>query len=153
MKSIVVLSDTHGNLSSIEKLLPIINENDYLFHLGDCENDIKLFGKDVKASVCSVKGNCDGGGEDLITEIEGVKMLLTHGDRYGVKSSEYKLLLRAKEVGVSVVFYGHTHIADIKEVDGILFINPGNMTSYNIKSYCYAVAHDGKITAKIVRIN
>ena len=152
MKTAIVVSDTHRNFSSLEKLLSKMQENDYVFHLGDHEYDILEYRKELKEKIHSVKGNCDGGGEDEILEIEGVKILLTHGDRYGVKQTMLKLLLRAKEVGVNAVFYGHTHIPEIEEIDGITFINPGCMTSYSENTYCYAVFHLGKVIAKIVKV-
>jgi putative phosphoesterase len=152
MKTAIVLSDTHRNFSALEKLLPKMLENDFVFHLGDNEGDILSYKKELGAKIYSVKGNCDGGGEDYILEVEKVKILLTHGDRYGVKSSLYKLLLRAKELNVNAVFYGHTHLAQIEKIEGITFINPGCMTSYGQKSYCYAVFHDGKLTVKIVEV-
>lgn len=127
-------------------------ENDFVFHLGDNENDILSYKKELGAKIYSVKGNCDGGGEDYILEVEKVKILITHGDKYGVKSSLYKLLLKAKELGVNAVFYGHTHCAQIDRIEGITFVNPGCVTSYGQKSYCYAVFHDGKLTVKIVEV-
>ena len=145
----VIISDTHGNLGAIEKLLPIMKESDAVFHLGDFSSDIKPFSGEIK-KLYSVNGNCDGGGEDLIAEIGGLKILLTHGDRYGVKTSMLKLLLRAKEAKVQAVFYGHTHIPREKTVEGIKFINPGSMTRYGEKTYCYAVIDKGKIISKIV---
>ena len=51
MKKIVVLSDTHGNYSSLEKLLPIINENDILIHLGDHDSDLKFFQREIKSKI------------------------------------------------------------------------------------------------------
>ena len=150
MKTIIILSDTHHNFSALEKLLPKMEENDYVFHLGDNESDIMQYRKELGSKIYSVAGNCDGGGEDLVLEVEGLKILLTHGDRYGVKNSLYKLLLRAKEIGANLVFYGHTHISMIEKIDGITFINPGCTTNYIENSYCYAVLHQGKITAKIV---
>ena len=150
MKTIVVLSDTHGNFKAIDKILPIINESDYLFHLGDHDSDIKAYRNDVKAKVYSVKGNCDGGGDDLTVEVEGVKILLTHGDRYGVKRSIYPLYLKAKEIGVNLVCYGHTHDASILEQDGIFLVNPGCANGFYANSYCYIVIHNGKITSKLV---
>ena len=39
MKTIVVLSDTHGNRADISKISNIILESDYVFHLGDCYGD------------------------------------------------------------------------------------------------------------------
>ena len=152
MKTVIAISDTHGNFSSLEKLLPKMQENDYVFHLGDHERDILSYSKELKNKIYSVKGNCDGGGEDLTLEIEGLKILLTHGDRYSVKRSNFNLLLRAKEVGANVVFYGHTHCELIEEIDGITFINPGCMTRWSESTYCYAVLHNGKITAKIVKV-
>ena len=152
MKTAIVVSDTHRNFSALEKLLPKMLENDYVFHLGDNDGDILSYRKELGDKIYSVKGNCDGGGADQIIEIEGVKILLTHGDKYNVKSSLYNLFLRAKELGVSVVFYGHTHVADIIKQEGITLINPGCMTTYGLKSYCYAVFHQGKLTAKIVDI-
>ena len=43
MKTILVLSDTHGNLSDMEKLKGIMAESDYVFHLGDYQSDILAF--------------------------------------------------------------------------------------------------------------
>ena len=67
-----------------------------------------------------------------------------------VSTSLYKLTLRAKELGANVVFYGHTHIPLIEEIDGIKLVNPGAMNGYTEKSYCYAVFHQGKVTVKNV---
>lgn len=152
MKTVIVISDTHRNLSAIEKLLPKMKENDYVFHLGDHDADILCYQKELGDKINSVKGNCDGGGDDLILEIENVKILLTHGDKYGVKSSKLKLLLRAKELGVNLVCYGHTHISEIENIDGITFVNPGCMNGFLTKTYGYLVLNDGKIISAIVDV-
>ena len=153
MKTAVILSDTHGNFSAIDKLLPIMNEANFVIHLGDHDSDILSYRKELKDKIVSVKGNCDGGSDEQILNVEGVKILITHGNLYGVKQSLYKLTLRAKELGVSAVFYGHTHQAQIDFIDGIQFVNPGAMTRFSEKSYCYAVFYGGKLTAKIVPFN
>lgn len=152
MKSIVIVSDTHGNFSALEKILPIMKESDYVFCLGDYERDILAYKKELGDKIFSVSGNCDGGSDEKILEIEGNKILLTHGHEYGVKNSLLKLVLRAKELGVNTVFYGHTHNADILCEEGVTLINPGCATRVGDSSYCYAVAHNGKITATIVPI-
>jgi putative phosphoesterase len=127
-------------------------ESDYIIHLGDNEKDINLY-REFSQKIFSVAGNCDGGGSDKIIEIEGLKILLTHGDKYRVKSGITNLFFHAKEIGVNVVMFGHTHSSLIEEVEGITFINPGTLKGYFDKSYCYAVIYDGKITAKIVNVN
>ena len=152
MKTAVILSDTHGNISDMEKLLPIMKESDFVFHLGDFQRDIDLYSSELSGKIISVKGNCDGGGEETVVDIEGVKVLAVHGDRYGVKSTPMKIYLRAKEIGANAVFYGHTHIAEIEEIDGVQLINPGALKGYTDKSYAYAVFHGGKLTVKIVRV-
>ena len=40
MKTVVVLSDTHGHRAAIEKLFPLFAENDYVIHLGDGNRDM-----------------------------------------------------------------------------------------------------------------
>ncbi len=152
MKTIIVLSDTHGNFTAIDKILPLINEADYCIHLGDYQRDVLSYRNEIKAKIYSVKGNCDGCGEEQVLDIDGIKTLIVHGDKYGVKSSLFKLYLRAKEIDAKLVLYGHTHIADKQEKDGILFVNPGAMTRYMSNSYAYIVIHEKKITCKIVNI-
>jgi len=152
MKKLLILSDTHGNISAMEKLKNIMAESDYIIHLGDNEKDINLY-REFSQKIFSVLGNCDGGGSDKIIEIEGLKILLTHGDKYRVKSGITNLFFHAKEIGVNVVMFGHTHSSFIEELEGITFINPGALKGYFDKSYCYAVIYNGKITAKIVNVN
>ena len=146
------MSDTHGNANDIKKLLPIMEESDYVIHLGDYMSDTRYFSENIYEKLYAVKGNCDGGGDDLVIEIENKKILLTHGDRYGVKQGNLKLLLKAKEIGADAVFYGHTHVPLIEEVENITFINPGTLSNYSEKTYCYAVIFNGKIIAKIVNV-
>lgn len=151
MKKILILSDTHGNIRTLEKLTGIMKDADLIFHLGDYQKDIQLY-KEFSNKIYSVKGNCDGGGKDLELDVEGVKILLTHGDKYSVKSTLTKLFFKAKEQGFSLVCFGHTHQALIEENDGIMFINPGSLSEYGYKSYCYCVIHQGKIVPKIVNL-
>ena len=40
MKKIVILSDTHGNLSAIYSVYDILLESDMVFHLGDHYDDM-----------------------------------------------------------------------------------------------------------------
>ena len=151
MKTLLILSDTHNNIKALEQLSSIMKDSDYIIHLGDYQKDIMLF-REYSNKIYSVKGNCDGGGEDLVLEIENTKLLLTHGDKYSVKTTLTNLLFRAKEIGANVVLYGHTHIPKIEEYDGITFINPGTLSYYGEKTYCYLVINGNKTVSKIVSI-
>lgn len=155
MKTVTVLSDTHGNRAAIDKIADVLRESDLVIHLGDTSADgnyIKKFNPNVRL----INGNCDPIrlGEDEITlEIEGVNIFACHGHRYSVKSSAAKLIARAKELGCGVALYGHSHRASEKETDGVLAINPGTMSRYSEKSYCYLVINGGKAVAKIVNVD
>ena len=41
MKKLIVLSDSHGNVKGIEKLRGLMQENDYVVHLGDGAMDMR----------------------------------------------------------------------------------------------------------------
>lgn len=153
MKKLVVFSDIHYNCVP-EKVKSVANEADCLFFLGDGGSRLGdlLFSKNLVA----VKGNCDDTPfpREAVVEIEGVKVLATHGDLYSVKRDLLPLSYRAKELGCSLVLYGHTHLAEIIEEDGITFVNPGAIHSpqTGTPSYAYIVVVGDKVTAKIVDI-
>ena len=149
MKKILCISDSHGNIAGIQNLLDKMNECDYIFHLGDHYYDINLFLKEYDTKIYTVFGNCDGGGEDYQIIIDGVKILLTHGDKYHVKSSLLRLSIRAQELGVNLVLYGHTHNAKIDEYNGITFVNPGALSRFGGKSYCIIEIENGKFSTRI----
>ena len=152
MKKIVVLSDTHGNLGAIYSIYDILLESDMVFHLGDHFDDMNELSQTLGDKLYRVYGNCDFGRDpkEILVEVEGLKIFATHGDLYGVKRSADKLVERAKTLDANVVFYGHTHSAEIREVDGITIINPGSAERYGTnKSFCYCVVSGEKITAVI----
>ena len=153
MTTIVAFSDSH-NLPLPPRLLSVAQENDYVLFLGDgitSLGDLLLL-KNLHA----VKGNCDphSFNDEEIVQIGDFKILLTHGDKYHVKRGLLELDLRARELGCTLVFYGHTHFASIDENAGITFVCPGSTYSSlsGAPSYAYAVVHDGKFTVKIVNL-
>lgn len=151
MHTILAFSDSHS-APLPQKLLDVASEADSVFFLGDGVRslDALLFHRDLVA----VDGNCDSPcfGSEKIVEYDGVRILITHGHKYSVKRDLLPLALYSKETGCQAVFYGHTHIARIDEYDGVTLICPGSHC-YPVNgnaSYAYAVAHNGKLTAKIV---
>lgn len=155
MKKILVISDSHGNRKGVEKLLPLIAENDYVIHLGDGAGDMWEVRAQYPDKVYAYAGNCDffsplPDEEEL--EIEYVKILCCHGHKYRVKSDLDPLAREAKKRGCDIVLYGHTHQALITEIDGVTLINPG-MLRRDVGeggSYCYLVINKDKFTPVIV---
>ena len=153
LTTIVAFSDSH-NAPIPKRLLDLIDENNYVFFLGDGINslgDVLLH-----KGFIGVNGNCDRPllNDEEVLEIDNVKILITHGHKYGVKRDLTALALRAQELGCNVVFYGHTHFAHIDEYQNITFVCPGAISSplCGAQSYAYAIIHNGKFTAKIVNL-
>ena len=153
MTTIVVLSDSHGNRRDIEKLFPVMEESDIIIHLGDTSQDGSFIRSKFPQNTYILNGNCDlmkSGENEIVLEVEGVKILACHGHLYSVKGTPQKLVNRAKELGCAVALYGHTHSASEMEIDGVLTINPGTMSRYANRSYCYLVINGNKPVSKIV---
>lgn len=155
MKTVLVVSDTHGSRKGIDALRARVDENDYLIHLGDGALDVRAELSAYPDKVYFCAGNCDylsalpTEGE---LEIEQVKIFYCHGHTYGVKSGLEKLAKTAKERGCQVALYGHTHRVKIDVVDGVTLINPGS-ARYSVESgggYAYIVVHKDKVTPVLV---
>lgn len=153
MKTIVILSDTHGNRQAIEKIDGVLSECDYIIHLGDTSSDGSFIRSKYPSKTYLVNGNCDLtklGEDELVLDIEGVKIFATHGHLYSAKTTLMRLKYRAEELGAQIALYGHTHRADEQQADGVTIINPGNMSKYSQNSYCYLVINGGKAVSKTV---
>ena len=151
MTTLVVLSDSHYR-GAVRKMEPLFAENNYIIHLGDGSGEMRSVLDEYPEKVRVCRGNCDPffGEEEFVLEMEGVSLFCCHGHKYGVKHDLSRLAERAKELKCEAALYGHTHIADIRDVGGVLCINPGALGAYADASYCYLVLHKGKITPTIV---
>ena len=127
---ILVISDTHGNspllLRAGERAEPI----DAAIHLGDGNEDADLLSHILDIEVIRVAGNCDQSSaapRELLWECGGKRLLLVHGDQYGVRNGISRLEQRGIDLVADAVLFGHTHLATIITLSGILFINPGTL--------------------------
>lgn len=153
MKTAVIISDSHGNMSALTALDEIFAESDYIIHLGDVSSDGSRIRARYPEKTIVINGNCDVpklGDDERVIEIENLKIFATHGHLYSAKTTLTRLVGRAAELGCNVALYGHTHAAREDEVCGITLINPGNLRRYSENSYCYLVVNGGNFTAKIV---
>lgn len=127
---ILVISDTHGHLSNLKRILAY-NHYDRIFHLGDGEGDELKISLMADAPLEIVKGNCDIFSQlsnDLILTVAGQRMMLTHGHLYNVKRGMFDLVRTAKSNEAKYVFYGHTHVPFLQEIDGVAVANPGSLS-------------------------
>ncbi len=155
MTKIIVISDTHGNTKGIEKLRPLIEENDLTFHLGDGGADIRALASEYPEKFFVCRGNCDFFSsylEEGVEEIEWLRVLYCHGHKYDVKGGLTRLAYEAKKQGCQIALYGHTHMPMITELDGVTLINPGSLKRPVGEggSYCYLVVEKDKFTPVLV---
>ena len=128
---ILVVSDTHGNFGPALQAHSLTEPVDAVIHLGDGVEDANLFRSLTHVDVIAVAGNCDHDAtvpREMLWECEGKRVLLVHGDAYGVKGGLERLKERADEVCADIVLFGHSHRATCTTTSGILFLNPGTLT-------------------------
>lgn len=130
MKQIVLLSDTHSDIES--KLEKHLSDADEIWHAGDIGSIkiIEYLNSFAKTRV--VYGNIDDHNlrkefeEDLIFQIEGFKVFMTHIGSY---PPNYNQKIRAKLdlIKPSIFICGHSHILKViyDKKKACLHLNPG----------------------------
>lgn len=159
MKKIMLVSDTHYCQDKFLDELKKYKDLDLIIHLGDCVEDAKYIKKNINIPIEYVRGNNDyssfGVPDDLILNIEKLKIFITHGHKYSVYFGIDNLYYRAKEIGCDVVFFGHTHMYLYEKLEDITILNPGSF-SYargdGLESYCILSLDKGKIGVERVKI-
>ena len=128
---IAVLSDTHGNLSWMNKLMPMFDSVDAVIHLGDLVSDAKKIQERIKCPLYYVAGNCDimsSAPQEFEGYIGGKKIFAVHGNRHSLEYGLYSLAADARQREAQICLYGHTHIPDITSCYGLWFVNPGSIS-------------------------
>lgn len=148
MKKYLIFSDIHGSASSLLKLKHLMTEFDGALFAGDGIGKLSDF---TEKEFYRVGGNCDFSGADELTlELDGVRILLTHGHIYGVKYRFDALVQRAKELDCTVAVFGHTHKPLVTVRDDVLLVNPGSCKGgYDSSTYAVLIISDGKTGAMI----
>lgn len=156
MKTLVI-SDTHGNTSLAFRAHTLTEPVDAVLHLGDGCKDAELLKNVLGIPVVNISGNCDIGSSaprELLWECEGKRILMSHGDAYGVKGGLARLEQRAREVGADAVLFGHSHIAVNEQRPGLLLLNPGTLTfSAHRQSYAIMEITSDRISADLFDID
>lgn len=154
---IAIVSDTHRDYNAINEAAKAAERTDMLIHLGDNVVDVNELEKKYNNRIVSVRGNCDFSPNtplEIIEEVNGVKILVTHGHKYNVKNGLLQLKYRAEELGANIALFGHTHASAIVYEDGIWLINPGSASLPRDRKKSIAIIEikDGKVIPTIQSI-
>lgn len=145
---LIVFSDSHRELDHMRNVIAR-EKPDYVFHLGDHDSDAEQISREFQTlPVAAVRGNCDGWSdtpETLTPVLDGVRFFLCHGHRYGVKRGTDTAVYAAMEAEADVLLYGHTHIPEQDEVNGLIVLNPGSCGYESQPTYGYFLIENGTI--------
>jgi uncharacterized protein len=125
---VLIMSDSHGLTTEINDIKNRHKgEVDLMLHCGDSELSAD---SSELTSFQGVRGNCDFDSDlpnEVIEDLTGITLYMTHGHLYNVKATLMNLKFRALEQNAKITCYGHSHIAGAEMIDEILFINPGSI--------------------------
>ena len=149
---ILVFSDSHRSQAD---MIEAIDEQkpDQVIHLGDLISDAEdLTYVYPRLPICMVPGNCDGWTTTPAIKritLQGTDILLSHGNLWGVKSSYDTAIAKARESGVELHLFGHTHRPYCSQLeDGLWVLNPGASRS----SYGIILLNDGRISCSLTKL-
>ena len=155
---ILVISDTHGYIGPAQNAIMNNPGVDLVIHLGDNWRDahkLSLMFPNVQFEC--IRGNCDFASNNVpderLLELGGKRVFITHGHRYAVKKDYGRLYRRALELNADLVLFGHTHTADIVEMEKCCMVNPGSTSdprSRSPRSCAVIEIENGRISPRIV---
>ena len=129
---ILVFSDSHKTIGNMYDAVEA-ERPDRVFHLGDHMRDAEDLACALDhLDILYVPGNCDYANHaspNVLIELGGVRIFLTHGHLFGVKSGLSRLQMEARRLGADLALFGHTHKAHLDEQDGLTLLNPGSCGS------------------------
>ena len=147
----LIFSDSHGNAEPMRAAIALHPDAELVLFLGDGLRDAQTVASEhPKLAFVSVAGNMDvfslfsqGTPEETTLDLDGVRVLLLHGHRRGVKSGEDALYYLAEEKHADVVLYGHTHIPVCRYVSDterpFYIFNPGSIGRPHGSDYSYGI--------------
>ncbi|MBQ2946791.1 MAG: phosphodiesterase [Bacilli bacterium] len=154
----IVISDIHGGIYELNKVLEIYNKEccSKLLILGDLFNYGFSITRDeivnrlniLKDNIIAVSGNCDNNINDILFDMPYIneinlnnkKIILTHGHLY---NKDYLSKLDA-----NIILTGHSHVANIEEINNKLFINPGSISKSRRGDNSFAIIYEEKVTIR-----
>ncbi|BDU67462.1 MAG: phosphoesterase [Candidatus Tyloplasma litorale] len=129
---ILILSDIHGDLKTMNKIIQQNLDVDLKIFLGDFQVSIKQQKKLTNLFDYVVMGNSDYPNISplkKILEIDGIRILLHHGHYYTSFKAYVDKKMAVKDAiknNASIVIHGHNHIGEKSLIDNIIIFNPGS---------------------------
>ena len=128
---ILVVSDTHGDYFTLQRVVTAQPKAEIVIHLGDGEQQsMQLVTDFPEKMIVRLRGNGDWGSDLPAVQtlhIAGKKIFATHGHLYNGKMGYYSVYMAAREQKADILLFGHTHNAMTDYDDGLYVMNPGSL--------------------------
>lgn len=128
---ILVVSDTHGSMYHLERLLNEHKDFSRILHLGDIEGEADYLEALAECPVDIVAGNNDYEYDlprEKVITIGGHTIFMAHGHAYMVNYSKDRLLTAAIQRGAELALFGHTHVPFLDNTRCVTLLNPGSIS-------------------------
>ncbi len=160
-----IISDSHDNMDALRKAVEFFNERGVkaVLHAGDIISPFtaRAF-KELKPKLYFVFGNNDGDKLTLTKRLEeigavscgdfgdltidGLHIALLHG------TNEALVKALAKSGEFDVIVRGHTHDPDVKVIEGVTVINPGESSGVLSGKSTVAVLEIANLNVEITQL-
>lgn len=128
---ILIVSDTHGKHSNLERILTAVGEIDMFIHLGDVEGGEEYLEAMMECETHMVRGNNDFFSYLPREEefyIGKYRAFITHGHGYYVSLNPEQIKAEARARQADLVMFGHTHRPYLEQNKDITILNPGSVS-------------------------
>ena len=128
-----VVSDSHDNLPAIAAAVKALTRHgaERVLHAGDIVAPFAAKAwRDFAGPVTAVFGNNDGerpGLAKVLDDIHAPPYTLTIAGRRIVLTHDAALVTEAVLHGAELVVFGHSHQAEVRREEGVLWLNPGEV--------------------------
>lgn len=136
---IIVFSDSHGRADAMQRVIAMHPDAEMILHAGDGAREFDYIAAENPGISCvGVPGNCDFFGaknpSSVTLDLDGVRIFLTHGHRFSVKSGYDTITAHARENDIDIAVFGHTHVPLDRYLPGddgqkpLRLFNPGSIS-------------------------
>jgi len=158
-----VVSDTHGNREGMLLLAARLKSQgvEILLHLGDDYRDHRTLSQ-AGLKVIGVPGVYCPEYRDpqipnrQVVDLEGMKFLLTHTETRHAYDDPQDLDPELACYEVDTVLFGHTHVPEFEERQGVVWINPGHLKDRTDRGHApsFALLHINppELKVRIIRL-
>jgi putative phosphoesterase len=146
-----IISDTHGLLrpEAVRELSGV----EHILHAGDVGDATILERLREIAPVTAIRGNVDVSG--ACAQLPATEIIELGGCLFYLVHAVEDLDIVPAAARVKVVVYGHSHRPEVRDRDGIIYLNPGSAgpRRFNLPiTLATAIVENGRVRVRVIRL-